>query len=210
MNYGVCDFCSRGISATKGVKKRTRSSSKTPTITSSATDKTKTAPMGLFPPAQSSQPLAPRTFKRSRAPASASVYGQAPYEGEPSAEHAASPFSLSVRSQPILTLSQEASAQEPTATRKTSAAKKFWDFTFAAFIDIRATNFSFEGPGYRWPPFKREPPSATQLQLWSAGRLLLKGSHPLATQLHPFSASGLSLPTSALGQVAKDSRGRGW
>ena len=168
--------------------------------------------MGLFPPAQSSQPLAPRTSKRSRAPASASVYGQAPYEGEPSADHAASPFSLSVRSQPILTLSQEASAQEPTATLKTSAAKKFWDnlkrttFTFAAFIAIRATNFSFEGPGYRWPPFKREPPSAMQLQLRSSGRLLLKGSHPLATQLHPFSASVLSLPTSALGQVAKDNR----
>ena len=101
------------ISAAEGVKKRTRSSSKTPT-TSSATKKTKTAP-GPFSPAQSSQTLAPRT-SRSRAPASASVYGQAPFEGEPSADHAASPFPLSVRSQPILTSSQEASAQEPAAT----------------------------------------------------------------------------------------------
>ena len=80
------------ISAAEGVKKRTRSSSKTPT-TSSASKKTKTAP-GPFSPAQSSQPLAPRT-SRSRAPASASVYGQAPYEGEPSADHVTSPLARS-------------------------------------------------------------------------------------------------------------------
>ena len=101
------------ISAAEGVKKRTRSSSRTST-TASASKKSKTAP-GPFSPAQSSQPLAPRT-SRSRAPASASVFGQAPYEGEPPADHVTSPFSLSTRSQPILTSSQEASAQEPTAS----------------------------------------------------------------------------------------------
>ena len=85
------------ISAAEGVKKRTRSSSKTST-TASASKKSKTAP-GPFSPAQSSQPLAPRTPKRSRAPASASVYGQAPYEGEPSADHAASSF-FSVSQEP--------------------------------------------------------------------------------------------------------------
>ena len=101
----------QGFQWRRWVKKRTRSSSKTPTITSSATEYMKTAPMGLYPPAHYSEAL---TSYRSRAPASASVYGQAPYEGEPSADHAASPLSLSVRCQPILTLSQDASALEPT------------------------------------------------------------------------------------------------
>ena len=113
------------ISAAEGVKKRTRSSSKTPTTTSSATEKTKTAPMGLFRLHSLHSPWHPELLN-GRGPRRQLRSTDRPLT-RVSHPRTMQPhlFSLSVRSQPILTLSQEASAQEPTATLKTSAAKKF-------------------------------------------------------------------------------------
>ena len=100
------------ISAAEGVKKRTRSSSKTST-TASASKKSKTAP-GPFSLHRPHSPWYPEPY--GRGPGICFGFRTGPYEGEPPATHANSPFSLSTRSQPILTSSQEASAQEPTAS----------------------------------------------------------------------------------------------
>ena len=87
---------------------------------------------------------------------------------------------------------KKASAQEPTATLKTSAAKKF-EITLKgpsspsqpSQTSGRRTSRS-KAQATVGPLLKGSHPLTTQLQLRSSGRLLLKGSHPLTTQLHPF------------------------
>ena len=90
-------------SVAEAVKKRVRSTSKT---RAPAAKRTKTTLEGLSSPSQTP----PSTGRSSKAPAAASVFGQAPFEGEPPLSHATTSQTTSALSQATSVLSQTTSA----------------------------------------------------------------------------------------------------
>ena len=135
-NWGGGEVMAAVESVAEAVKKRVHSTSKSK---APAAKRTKTALEGPSSPSQSSQTTGRRT-PRSKAPAAASVFGQAPFEGEPPSGraavsvfgqapfeeeppsgHTASSFTTPVLSQATSALSQVAlPALEPTVQSQPS------------------------------------------------------------------------------------------